>query len=172
MKSRYAVVAAVIIIVAALVGSYYYLGYESNGTANVSVADTSIAGVSAVNITFSEIAIHGNTTGWTNISTGSKTIDILNVTAANAVLLSSMSLKAQKYTQIRLEITKVTIILFGVSITATMSGNNFAVITHPFNVSAHGTTDIVIDFNLSSSLHFNGLSNVTFTPNVGSVQIS
>ncbi|MHB1708549.1 MAG: DUF4382 domain-containing protein [Thermoplasmataceae archaeon] len=171
MKRKYAVVASVIVIVAALVGTYYYLGYEGNGTVNVSVADTSIAGVSAVNLTFSEIAVHGNVTGWTNIST-TKTIDILNVTAANAILLGSMSLKAQKYTQIRLELTKVTVVLFGVSMNANLSGNNFAVITQPFTVSAHGTTDVVIDFNLSSSLHISGLASVTFTPHIGSVNIS
>ena len=171
MKRKYAVVAAVIVIVAALVGTYYYLGYEGNGTVNVSVADTSIAGVSAVNLTFSEIAIHGNVTGWTNIST-TKTVDILNVTSANAILLGSMSLKAQKYTQIRLELTRVTVVLFGVNVTATLSGNGFAVITQPFTVSAHGTTDMVIDFSLSSSLHINGLTSITFTPNIGSVTIS
>ena len=171
MKRKYAVVAAVIVIVAALVGTYYYLGYEGNGTVNVSVADTSIAGVSAVNLTFSEIAIHGNATGWTNIST-TKTVDILNVTSANAILLGSMSLKAQKYTQIRLELTKVTVVLFGFNVTATLSGNGFAVIVQPFTVSAHGTTDVVIDFNLSSSLHIAGPTSITFTPNIGSVTIS
>ena len=171
MKRKYAVVAAVIVIVAALVGTYYYLGYEGNGTVNVSVADTSIAGVSAVNLTFSEIAIHSNATGWTNIST-TKTIDILNVTSANAILLGSMSLKAQKYTQIRLELTKVTVVLFGVNVTATLSRNGFAVINQPFTVSAHGTTDMVIDFDLRTSVQIMGPTSITFTPNIGSVQIS
>ena len=116
------------------------------------------------------ITLHGNATGWTNIST-TKTVDILNVTSANAILLGSMSLKAQKYTQMRLELTKVTVVLFGVNVTATLSGNGFAVINQPFTVSAHGTTDMVIDFDLSSSLHITGLS-ITFTPNIGSVTIS
>jgi|GEM_PF-3487142 uncharacterized protein (UPF0333 family) len=41
MKRKYAVLAAVIVIVAALVGTYYYLGYESNGTVNYPSAKAS-----------------------------------------------------------------------------------------------------------------------------------
>ena len=172
MKSAQIAVAAIIIIAGAL-GGYYYFNdvYAKNtqetGNMAISVADAPILStVAAVNITFSNVALHSNSTGWTNYTVSKQNVDILGLTTTNASLLSNISLKTGTYTMIRLYITNVTVVIAGISYNFSLKAP-FAFVNHPFIVSNNQTTKIVIDFNLSQDLNLNAK---VFTPSVGFTQ--
>ena len=156
------VIIAVIVIAAAVL--VYYQFVDNGGNVNVEVADAPV-GASAVYITFNNVYVHGTSTGWQNFSVASKTIDILNLTASNASLFGSISLKAGTYTQIKLGIVNVTVVMSGQKITFT-SSNGYVDINTPFTVSAHSTTSLVIEFNLTQDLN---MVAKTFTPSASMV---
>lgn len=166
MNSSVKILAAVIIVAVIGGGSYYALSNNmsgSSGTMKVYAQDAPLLNVSAVYMTFTNVSVHGNQTGWQNFSTGAETVNILGVTSSNATLLKGVSLTAQKYTVIRLYISRVTVDVNGVNVTFHLSAP-FAFINHPFNVSAGGTTSIHFEFNLKSDLNLN---SQVFTPDVG-----
>lgn len=148
------------------VGSTFYTGLpgiNDNGVLNLSVYDAPVTNISAVYITFSNLSLHGVQTGWTNYSTSNKTIDILNVTSANASLLDSLSLSYQEYTMIRLYIHNITVTTDGTNVSFRM-GAPFAFVNLPFNVTTSKTTNVALQFNLTSDLNLHAR---IFTPNVG-----
>ncbi len=161
----------IIVVVVALIGlgSFaYYEFFDQGGNVSLKVMDAPISGVSAVYLTFSHVAIHGTKTGWSNYTLASKTVNILHLTTSNASLLGSIKLTAQRYTQIRLYVQNVSIVMSGVSQNMTMSGGHWADIIGTFNVSAHSTTTVIIAFNLNQELN---MVSMTFTPVVGTTMM-
>lgn len=182
MKTKY-VAAVVVIILAAGIGSFaYYNETQNTGTMTLSVADAGISGATAVYITFSSFSIHkapGNGSssnasnssngGWTNYSVSTKTINILNLNISNASLLGKISLTAGTYTMFRLYITKVTVDFTSLgNVTFTLM-SPFAFVSKAITISAHSTTNVVFDFNLTQDLN---ITSKVFTPNIGSVTVS
>ncbi|MGC8574345.1 MAG: DUF4382 domain-containing protein [Thermoplasmata archaeon] len=162
MKKSVVIILVIVILLIAGVG-YYYLANYSDGNMNIRVSDSSITGIMAVYITFNQVAIHGNKTGWTNYSFSSQTINILGLTINNSKSIGNFSLSAQKYTMLRIYIQSVSVTTPAGNITLKLS-SPFVFINHPINISAHSTTDVVIEFNLQQSINME--SNV-FTPYVG-----
>ncbi len=156
-----AVVAAIIISAGFLV---YYEFVDNGGNVNVKVADAPV-GASAVFITFNNVYVHSTSSGWHNFSVSSRTINILNLTTTNAALFSSISLKAGMYTGIELGIVNVTVVMGGSRLNFT-SSNGYVDIHTPFNVSAHTTTNLVIEFNLTQDLN---MVSEMFTPTASMV---
>lgn len=165
MKKSAKLAAIVIAVLAIGVGSYYAYTqyYQANGTLNLYVQDAP-TNVSAVYITFANVSVHGNQTGWANYTLGSKTVNILGLTTSNASLLKGISLSPQKYTMIRLYIQKVVVTIAGTNVTFNMS-SNFAFINHPFTVKSGSNTTVHMAFNLNSDLNTHSKK---FTPNIGS----
>ena len=172
MVSKKILAAVVIVVILAGALIYYETATGSNGNLKISVADTPAPGVTAVYLTFSAVEFHStggnNSSGWVTHNIATTTINILGVTMSNPAFLNSISLKAGKYTQIRLELTKVTAMMGGINVSMTLA-TPFALVVHPFNISAHSTTTMVIDFTLNTS---SMSSTGVFTPVVGSVQVS
>lgn len=151
------IIVAVIVIAAGVL--IYYEFFDNGGSVNVKVADAPV-GASAVYITFKDVYVHSNSSGWQNFTVASKTIDILNLTTTNASLFGSISLKAGTYTMIKLAIVNVTVVMGGQHVNFT-SANGYVDIVTPFTVSAHSTTNLIIEFNLTQDLN---LMAKTFTP--------
>ena len=164
-----AIIVAIIIVAVVAGGGYYAYHYETTGTLKMSAADSppSMNGVTGVYVTFSSVALHSykassNSTGWTNYSLHDKTVNILNLTASNAAFLSNLSVHASSYNMMKLYIKNVTVhislSLAGIlnsTTTINMSlAHAFALVifVHPVTVSAHFTTSIVTDFNLSNNI--------------------
>ena len=167
MKNKIIIAIVIVVVIAAGIGGFlYYNSTASNGHMAISVADDpALSGVGAVYISFSSVELHSNTSGWVNYSVPSTTINILGLTTTNASLLTNITLHSGKYTMIRLFIKNVTVDVLGVNVSFTLA-SHFAFINHPFNVAAHSTTGIVIDFSLNQNLNLN---SKVFTPNVGFV---
>jgi flagellar basal body-associated protein FliL len=171
MKSNKLISVIIIIIIVAVVagGGYYAYHYETTGTLKVSAADTptGLSGVMDVNVTFSSIALHSakassNSTGWTNYSLNDKTVNIMNLTASNAAFLSNLSVHAGSYNMMKVYLKNVSVYVkagfFGLTSSTSMTlnlTNSFALVVFvtPMVVSAHSTTSMVTDFNLSNNIH-------------------
>lgn len=138
---------------------------QNNATANFYVYDAppSSYNVSAVYMSFSNISLHGEQTGWVNYSVTNGSINIYNRSEANASLLNSVNISAQNYTMIRLYLQNVTATVNGVNETFKIA-SPYAMINHPFNVSANGTINVKIQFDLLKDLNVNGQ---VFTPLIG-----
>lgn len=164
MKKAMKIAALIIAVIAVASGTLIYMDYFQGGTVKIYVHDTPVANATAVYITFTDVSLHGNASGWVNYSVGTQTVNILGLTATNASLLKSITLSAQHYTMMKLYIKKVSVLMAsGSNVTFTMA-SSYAFINHPFTVQPHSTTDINIDFHLAQSLNMNA---EMFTPSIG-----
>lgn len=162
MKAKAAIIA--VVVVAVIIGSLgYYFLVPANSRLSIEVADQPTSDISAVYITFSTVALHGNTSGWKNYTLPTKTVDILGLTTSNASLLGTITLTPQKYTMLRIHIQNVTVVVAGVHINLTLA-SSFGFINHPFDISAHSSSDVIIEFDLQSDIN---LSSDIFTPSIG-----
>ena len=173
MKRTSIVAIVVVVILVGVAGTYYELGMNGStgntGNLSMSVADTPVANVSAVYLTFSQVQLHSaNNSSWETFNIATQTINVYNVSVTNPAFLNSISLNAGKYTEIRLYIQNVSVVVDHVSKKFTMV-SNYAIVNHPFNISAHGTTKMTIDFSISQSLN---MESLIFTPYVGTVTVS
>lgn len=162
-KQVIAGIVAIMIIAAGFL--VYYEFIDNTGSVHVEVADAPSGNVSAVYITFDAVYMHSTTAGWKNFSIGAKTVNILHLSISNASLLSSVNIAPGKYTMIRLAIVNVTVKISGFSFAFTPS-NGYVDIVSPFTVSAHSTTTLVIDFNLTQDLN---IRSQVFTPTASMV---
>ncbi|MCL5731158.1 MAG: DUF4382 domain-containing protein [Candidatus Thermoplasmatota archaeon] len=162
-KQLIAGIIAIIVIAAGFL--LYYEFIDNTGSVNVKVADAPNGNVSAVYITFDAVYMHSGTAGWKNYSIGSKTVNILHLTTTNASLLSSINIPPGKYTMIRLAIVNVTVKIGMLSFAFT-SSNGYVDIVAPFTVTAHASTTLVIDFNLTQDLN---MQSQIFTPTASMV---
>jgi hypothetical protein len=160
----------------ALLGAFFLGVFAGSGELEVLVHDAPCADCAHVYVTFSSVSVHqsdyhGN--GWMTLAVRGTTFDLeaLNGTAM-ARLLGLDNLTAGSYTQVRLAVTNVTIVLLdGQRMAAQLSSSTSADINVPFTVSAGGTTILDIDIDLASSVHVTPTGAV-FTPDIGSVTVS
>ncbi|MGC8645283.1 MAG: DUF4382 domain-containing protein [Thermoplasmata archaeon] len=162
-KSAVIAIAVVIVAVAAGVAIYEY--YGTMGTLRVAVADAPVGNVSAVYITFSSIALHGNSSGWTNYSLSSRTVDIYDLTVSNATILGNLTVHSGKYTMIRVYITNVVVTIGGVNETFRLA-SKAGFLNHPFTIAPHTTVGFTLEFDLHQCLNLNAM---IFTPYLGVV---
>jgi hypothetical protein len=162
-KKTLAIISVVIILIIGVI--FASLMFSNNGNLALKVADQPMPGISAVYITFTEVALHGNQSGWTYYNLSSPvTINILGLTINNASLLTNISLSAQKYTMMRLYISSVTVNIVGMGNISFKLSSPFAFINHPINIPAHKTVTVIIDFSIQQSLN---LQSRMFTPYIG-----
>lgn len=167
MKTKSKIIISVIVVIALIAGGFTYLNYSNSNTGKVSVyaEDAPIFNVSAVYITFTNVSLHNTSSGWHTYTLTTTTVNILGLTTTNASLLSSFSIKAGNYTMIRLYITSINVKIAGLNVSFTLASPD-AFINHPFSVSAHSTTGLDIEFNLSQDLNINSRM---FAPSIGVV---
>jgi hypothetical protein len=164
-KTTIAVIAVVIVVVIG-VGVYAALTTYGHGTLNLSVADTPVnSNVSAVYITFSAISLHSTSSGWTNYTISSRTVNIYGVTLNNSSFLGSLSIPAGNYTMIRVYVSSVSVDMAGTNESFAMA-SHAAFLNHPFTVKALSTTHLTFEFNLNQCLNLN---SKVFTPYIGVV---
>lgn len=166
-KKLGAIITLIVIIIVA--GSFLYLTMGNNGNLVIKVADQPSFGIKGVYITFSGLALHGNKTGWAfyNMSTPI-TINILGLTTSNASLLENITLTSQKYTMMRLYISKVQVNIMGMGNLTFNLTAPFAFLNHPINVISHKTVVVILDFNIQQDLNMNSRM---FTPYIGNLII-
>ncbi len=115
------------------------------------------ANYEAVLITFSEISAHINGK-WHTVVGQQTTIDLLQWTNGNSVLLGEAKLEAGIYTQIRLIVEKAEVRVDGKTYPMEVpSGSESGLkIHHTINLEAGAAYDLVIDFDASRSIVVKG----------------
>lgn len=135
----------------------------SVGTLEVRVTDVKNEPVvTAINITFDNITVHragdGDADGeWIVVAEDlDKTVDLLQLSGIGD-LLGEDEIEAGKYTQIRVGVVKVEVVIDGVKEEVTLEPAEAAVLPsgelkfhQPFEVKADETTVIIIDFDISA----------------------
>lgn len=175
------VVAAVVIVVLGLyLAGVLPLFGTGNGSLNVLVHDAPCVSCAHVWVTFTAVAVHRSNSsggGWTNLSVSGGTVDLMALNGtAMARSLGIVSLKAGQYEQVRITVSNVTVgMTSGAEVVATLMGP-YANIDRAFTITAGGTTHLIVDIDLATSLHvtpgLGGGFNATFTPRVGSVVVT
>lgn len=164
----------VVVILAIVAGAYFTLANDNVGgklvnsqnvgVLNLYVYDAPSPAVSAVYITFTTVSLHENFGFWQNFSLGSKTVNVLNLSSANATLLKGLSLTPQEYGEVGLQVTKVVATVGGANETFALASKSIYV-THTFSIVTNKTTNVNIQIDLESDLN---LQTKVFTPNIGS----
>ncbi len=165
----------VVAVLAVVAGAYYEIQVKQNfgnsllppentGNLDFYVYDAPAYNVSAVYMTFSVISLYQNFVGWTTYTLGKKTIDVANIGASNASLLTGLALSPKNYTAVGLYVTHVVVNINGANETFTLASKR-AFVSHSFSVIEKKTTNVNIQFYLGSDLNLN---RMVFTPNIGS----
>jgi hypothetical protein len=178
MKGLKVISIIVVVIIIAGVG-YYGYHYETTGTMKVEAADTMPANMTAnspdtagayFNITVHSIGLYNSTTGWTNY-TINKSVDIFGLVTGNASILGNLSVHAESYSKIIINITGASIYWSAMGITSSTTihfEHPIDIIVQTVTIHAHASTTLVLDFNIghllfaSSSLTGNVHANVIY----------
>ncbi len=174
MNSSVKALVFTVAVLAIVAGAYYeiqtkqdlgtkLIAPQNSGQLDLYVYDAPAHNVSAVYMTFSVISLYVNFVGWTNYSLGKKTVDISDLGASNASLLTGLSLSPQQYTAVGLYVTNVVATVNNVNETFSLASQH-ALVSHSFSVVTNKTTNIDIQFYLGSDLNLN---TKVFTPGIG-----
>jgi hypothetical protein len=163
-----------------VLGSLFAIGvFAGNGRLAVAVHDAPCAACTHVWVTFSSVQVHESDTsgsGWTTLNVSGATVDLAALNGSQAAKVIGVdTLRAGHYEQIRIAVTHVAVTLAtGANVTAHLTSAASADVNGAFDVKSGQTTEISVDIDLATSVHVTvqgGATVVTFTPNVGSVQV-
>jgi len=91
-----------------------------------------------------------DTSGWITVFSGPRTIDLITIKGVEE-LLGEATLDAGKYTQIRLAVDNVTVIINETSYEVRVPSKNIKFI-HPFDIESNETTTLIFDFDADESI--------------------
>ncbi|TMQ54030.1 MAG: DUF4382 domain-containing protein [Candidatus Eisenbacteria bacterium] len=144
------------------------------GTMNVRMTD-SPADVQSVNLVVREVAIHSgdidsdSTSGWTVLSDGPQTYDLLSLRNGVFASVGLAKVLAGHYTQLRLKLgTGSTVVVDGVAHPLTVpSGIQSGLkLVGSFEVPANGLLDLALDFDAGRSIVLDGAGSYSLKPTV------
>lgn len=128
-------------------------------------APVPIAGVEAIDVTFSSILIHKTSSAelddarWIvlldeQLSAAERTFNLLEYVNGAAAVLGTASLESGHYSQIRIIIESATITIDGVESDLTINSGTVSGIklTHAFSIDANVITEIILDFDAGESV--------------------
>ena len=121
----------------------------------------------AVLIEVREVQVHragGDENGWTTVVGAPASFDLLRVAEVQE-FLGSQELEAGVYTQIRLVISKATVVAEGQEHDADVPSGRMK-ITRPFRVEAGKTTAVFLDFEGASSVKVTGAGRYKLLPKI------
>jgi hypothetical protein len=127
---------------------------SENKTGNLTILLTdAAANYDSVNITFAEVSAHLDST-WLNVLTDTTTVNLLDWSNGNTMILGSEDVPAGKYTQIRIKIIDAEIGVNGQVFpldvpSGAQSGLKFG---PQFTINEGSSYEIVIDFDASRSI--------------------
>lgn len=130
---------------------------DQTGSQTTYVKDTPQQNFSEVWIRFDEVQVHyaGNES-WITVFDGDRAIDLLQFNESGSkAFLGEANLSVGRYTHIKINVTEAWGIENGSETNITVTTNT-ARVAGTWNVTANSTTQVVIDVNLTRSLHKQG----------------
>jgi hypothetical protein len=136
-----------------------------NGTLKVYVTDAPPVGVTAVEIKVSSVEVHKSGAAddqWITILTDPPVFDLVKVSGVNH-LLGTSDIAAGNYTQVRLDITEVTVTIAGKQVKATVPGDKLKLVGE-IVIEEGKQTSISLDFDGEKSIVLEGQDRVSLKP--------
>ena len=135
------------------------------GTMQVYVTDAPPKGVTAVEIKASNVEAHMSGAAddqWVTVLKDPPVFDLVKAIGVN-ILLGTSDVAAGKYTQVRLDITAVTVTLEGKQVKAAVPGDKLKLVGE-ITVEEGKKTAISLDFDAEKSIVVQGQGNVSLKP--------
>ena len=136
------------------------------GILEVRVTDAPPQGVSEILVSVDDIQIHkagaGEGSGWITIIEEEKTFDLVKISGIEEVL-GSKEIEAADYTQIRMDVLSVRVIVNGEEKIATIPSGTLKIV-RPFGVEKGEKTILTLDFDAEESVRVTGQGEVIFSP--------
>ena len=127
-------------------------------------AAANMGSVSKVLVTVDGVSAHSSAEGWTEVSSSSKTYDLLELKAQNSLaVLADTKLDAGTYDQVRLDISKVTVVDAEGEHEAKLPSGELK-INSAFDVDNNSTATATFDFIVDESLHVTGNGRYIMAP--------
>ena len=147
-------------------GSGSMVSGQSEGRAVFAITDAAadMGTVSSVKMTVDSIKVHSESQGWVDVSSASKTYDLLKLQAENKnELFADVQLKEDNYNQIRLEISKVVVTDANGTHEAKLPSGELK-LNGELVVKANSTSAAKFDFIVNESLHTTGNGKYIMAP--------
>ena len=138
---------------------------SGEGTIRVYFSDAPPEGVTAIEIKASSIEAHmsgADEDQWVNLLTDPPVFDLVKAIGIN-VLLGTNDIPAGNYTQVRLDITDVTVTLNGQQVKATVPSDKLKLVGN-FTIEEGKSTSISLDFDAEKSIVLAGQDKVILKP--------
>ncbi|MDP4032171.1 MAG: DUF4382 domain-containing protein, partial [Pseudorhodobacter sp.] len=166
MKRKSLVLGMVILsMMAMLLGACAGQTAAQEGTMQVYVTDAPPEGVTAIEIKASNIEAHmagAAEDQWVSLVKDPPVFDLVEATGVN-VLLGTANVSAGKYTQVRLDITDVTVTINGTQVKATVPSDKLRLVGE-ITIEEGKDTPISLDFDAEKSIVMEGQGNVSLKP--------
>jgi len=166
MKRKSLVLGMVLLsMVAMLLGACAGPTAAKQGTMQVYVTDAPPKGVTAIEIKASNIEAHmagAAEDQWVSLVKDPPVFDLVKATGVN-VLLGTANVSAGKYTQVRLDITDVTVTVNGTQVKATVPSDKLRLVGE-ITIEEGKDTPISLDFDAEKSIVIAGQDSVSLKP--------
>ena len=165
IKGKFVLGMVILSMVALLLGACAGPATSNKGTMQVYVTDAPPKGVTAIEIKASNVEAHmsGATDDqWVSLLKEPPVFDLVKATGVN-VLLGTSDVAAGKYTQVRLDITDVTVTLNGKQVKATVPSDKLKLVGE-ITVEEGKETPISLDFDAEKSIVLEGQDKVSLKP--------
>ena len=165
IKGKFALGMVILSMVALLLGACAGPATGNKGTMQVYVTDAPPKGVTAIEIKASNVEAHmvgAADDQWVSLLKDPPVFDLVKATGVN-VLLGTSDVAAGKYTQVRLDITDVTVTLNGKQVKATVPSDKVKLVGE-ITVEEGKKTPISLDFDAEKSIVMEGQDKVSLKP--------
>ena len=139
---------------------------QGNAVFAVTDAASSLENVESVIITVGELRVHSASRGWITVSENTKQFDLMKLKNSNVLaLLSEAKLETGNYEQIRLMVTKTTVIekTSGKTFDAKIPSGDLKLVGG-LAIEEGKNSTVLFDFLLDKSLHVTGDGKYVFAP--------
>jgi hypothetical protein len=153
-RGKRKIVLALVLVLLVVGGVVGFLSYGPSN-AQISIKDPPQqpydSSITAIYVTFTSIEIHsanaGNDSGWHTITT-SATVNLFTVLNASKVL-GKASLPAGKYTELRFNVSAVTVTIAAVNVTYTIPNGSLKIPITGGGAQAYGALTVNVELDLS-----------------------
>lgn len=128
-------------------------------------AAASMGNISSVFVTVTKAQIHSSTSGWVTISDQTKKYDLLSLKKSwKKELFGQENVRAETYDQMRLSISKTTVVESGTEKEAKLPSGELKIAAKAV-ITPQSTSTVILDFIADESLHKTGKGIFIFAQN-------
>ena len=155
----YSIAISLLFTLVLVLGACSYEAMAVAGVIEIRATDAPPTGISSIVVTVNNIQVHksgADEDSWITVIDSEKTFDLVDIQGAE-VFLGDEEVEAGRYTQIRLDVTAVTVTLDGAEVSAELPSDKLKVVSN-WEVTAGETTILTLDFEADKFVVVTGAS--------------